>query len=84
MQKTAPELLSITNALAFKPIIRSTGIEGIKTFRSNLEAKSEVLGIPPEALGELLPTICLHTQKLVNVALKPVFCHLPPNKPGSS
>ena len=31
-KKTAPELLSITNALAFKPIIRSTGMRGLRHF----------------------------------------------------
>ncbi len=57
-QKILPELLSVTNALAFKPIIRSyEGLDGIKQiFEQTLEAKSEVLGYTNlEALANLLP-----------------------------
>lgn len=73
-KKLLPELLSITNALAFKPIIRSyEGLEGIKTiFEQTLEAKSEVLGYTNlEALGELLPDyLPTYTEKLVKNHIK--------------
>ena len=73
-KKLLPELLSVTNALAFKPIIRSyEGIEGIKTiFDQTLEAKSEVLGYTNlEALGNLLPDyLPSYTQKLVKRRIK--------------
>lgn len=73
-KKLLPELLSITNALAFKPIIRSyEGLEGIRTiFEQTLEAKSEVLGYTNlEALGDLLPDyLPSYTQKLVKRRIK--------------
>lgn len=73
-KKLLPELLSITNALAFKPIIRSyEGLEGIRTiFEQTLEAKSEVLGYTNlEALGDLLPDyLSSYTQKLVKRRIK--------------
>ncbi len=73
-KKLLPELLSVTNIHAFKPIIRSyEGIEGIKTiFEQTLEAKSEVLGYTNlEALGNLLPDYLPgYTQKLVKRRIK--------------
>ncbi|MEK9159937.1 MAG: helix-turn-helix domain-containing protein [Patescibacteria group bacterium] len=73
-KKLLPELLSVTNALAFKPIIRSyEGIDGIKTiFEQTLEAKSEVLGYTNlEALGKLLPDyLPSYTEKLVKRRIK--------------
>lgn len=72
-----PELLSITNTLAFKPIIRSyEGLEGIKSILDQtLEAESEVLGYTHlEALGELLPDyLPTYTQKLVKRHIKTRF-----------
>lgn len=69
-----PELLSITNIYAYKPIIRSyEGIEEIKNiFDQTLQAKSEVLGYTNlEALGELLPDyLPTYTQKLVKKRIK--------------
>lgn len=73
-KKLLPELLSVTNIHAFKPIIRSyEGLEGIKTiFEQTLEAKSEVLGYTNlEALGNLLPDYLPgYTQKLVKRRIK--------------
>lgn len=73
-KKILPELLSITNTLAFKPIIRSyEGIEGIKTiFEQALEAKSEILGYTNlEALGKLLPDYLPgYFQKLIKKRIK--------------
>lgn len=69
-----PELISLTNTSAFKPIIRSyEGIDGIKTiFEQTLEAKSEVLGYTNlEALGNLLPDYLPgYLQKLVKKEIK--------------
>lgn len=73
-RKILPELLSVTNALAFKPIIRSyEGLEGIKhIFEQTLEAKSEVLGYTNlEALGDLLPDyLPSYFQKIVKKRIK--------------
>lgn len=73
-KKLLPELLTLTNAQAFKPIIRSyEGLEGIKTiFEQSLEAKSEVLGYTNlEALGKLLPDYLPgFFQKLVKKRIK--------------
>lgn len=73
-KKILPELLSVTNALAFKPIIRSyEGIEGIKTiFDQALEAKTEILGYTNlEALGNLLPDYLPgYLEKLVKKRIK--------------
>ncbi|QQR54690.1 hypothetical protein IPG41_05895 [Candidatus Peregrinibacteria bacterium] len=73
-KKLLPELLTLTNAQAFKPIIRSyEGLEGIKTiFEQSLEAKSEVLGYTNlEALGRLLPDYLPgFFQKLVKKRIK--------------
>lgn len=73
-KKLLPELLSITNAHAFKPIIRSyEGIEGIKNiFEQTLQAKSEVLGYTNlEALGSLLAEYLPdYTRRLVKKNLK--------------
>lgn len=73
-KKLLPQLLSLTNIHAFKPIIRSyEGIEGIKSiFEQTLEAKSEVLGYTNlEALGALLPDyLPSYTEKLVKRKIK--------------
>jgi len=73
-KKILPELLSITNIYAYKPIIRSyEGISGIKNiFDQTLNAKSEVLGYTNlEALGDLLPDyLPSYTQKLVQRGIK--------------
>lgn len=73
-RKLLPQLLSLTNIHAFKPIIHSyEGIEGIKTiFDQTLEAKSEVLGYTNlEALGALLPDYLPgYTKKLVQKKTK--------------
>ncbi len=73
-KKILPELLSITNTLAFKPIIRSyEGIEGIKTILDQaLEAKTEILGYTNlEELGNLLPDYLPgYLQKLVKKRIK--------------
>jgi HTH-type transcriptional regulator, sugar sensing transcriptional regulator len=73
-QKLLPELLSITNTHAFKPIIRSyEGLEGVKTmFEHSLNAKSEIMGYTNlEALGELLPDyLPNYSKKVVKKKLK--------------
>jgi sugar-specific transcriptional regulator TrmB len=73
-EKLLPQLLSLTNVHAFKPIIRSyEGIEGIKTiFEQSLNAKSEIMGYTNlEALGALLPEyLPNYTQKLVKKQTK--------------
>lgn len=69
-----PELQSLANIHAFKPIMRSyEGLEGIKTiFDQTLEAKSEVLGYTNlEALGELLPEYLPgYTERLMKRKIK--------------
>lgn len=76
-KKLLPQLLSVTNAHAFKPIIRSyEGIEGIKQiFNQTLEAESELLGYTNlEALGDLLPDyLPKYTQKLLKTKNKARF-----------
>ena len=73
-KRLLPELMSLTNANAFKPIIRSyEGLEGIKQiFEQTLEAKSEVLGYTNlEALGNLLPDyLPSYLNKLVKKRIK--------------
>lgn len=72
-----PELLTLSNAQAFKPSIRSyEGLSGIRTiFEQTLQAESEVLGYTNlEALGELLPDFLPdYTQKLVDAKIKTRF-----------
>ncbi len=72
-----PELLSITNILAFKPTIRSyEGLDGIRSiFEQTLEARSEVLGYTNlESLGKLLPDYLPgYTQKLMRRRIKTRF-----------
>lgn len=76
-KKLLPELLSITNALAFKPTIRSyEGLDGIKSiFEQTLDAHSEVLGYTNlEALGKLLPEyLPTYAEKLVKHRIKTRF-----------
>ena len=73
-KKILPQLLTMTNVHAFKPVIRSyEGLEGIKAiFDQTLEAKSEVLGYTNlEALGNLLPEyLPSYTQKFVKRKIK--------------
>lgn len=73
-KKILPELLSITNLHAFKPIIRSyEGLDGIKNiFEQTLTAKSEVLGYTNlEFLGNLLPDyLPQYTRSLIKNKIK--------------